>query len=97
MSRTIRRTQFNKKNRFFQHYWEAFSDVEIKESHYIKLWQYHSDNYYTKSCKNTKQFLKNLEYRSIRREFKERILKTSHMEDFFLNKIKANSIKWDLH
>lgn len=97
MSRTTRRTKFNKKNRFFQHYWEAFSDIEIEKAHYIELWQYHSDNYYTKSCKNTKQFFKNLEYRSIRREFKEKISRTSQMEDFFLNKIKANSIKWDLH
>ena len=29
MSRTIRRTKFNKKNRFFHHYWEAYSDKEI--------------------------------------------------------------------
>ena len=31
MSRTIRRTKFNKKNRFFHHYWEAYSDKEIME------------------------------------------------------------------
>lgn len=97
MSRTIRRTQFNKKKHFFQHYWEAFSQAEVKDNTYIEVWQYHSDNYYTKSCKNLKQFIKNLEYRTLRREFKEKILKTSQLEDFFLKKTKAESIRRKLH
>lgn len=97
MSRTIRRKHFNKKGRFFQHYWEAFSDNEIKEKSYLELWQYHSDNYYTKSCKDNKQFFKNDEYRNLRREFKQKILKNFDLEDFFLNKVKANSIKWKIH
>lgn len=97
MSRTIRRTQFNKKKHFFQHYWEAFSDSEIEERLYIELWQYHSDNYYTKSCKNRKQFFKNLEYRTLRYEFKQKMSKNYDVEDFYLNKIKASSIKWKIH
>lgn len=97
MSRTIRRTKFNKKNRFFHHYWEAYSDKEIIEKDYIELWQYHSDNYYTKSCKNAKQFLKNLSYRKIRREFKVEMSHCFDFEDFYLNHKKAKSIKWDLH
>lgn len=97
MSRTIRRTQFNKKNRFFQHYWEAFSNYEILERNYIKLWQYHSDNYYTKSCKDNKQFFKNLEDRKLRRDFKKEISTISNMDDFFLKKVKAQSIKWKIH
>lgn len=97
MSRTIRRTHFNKKHHFFQHYWEAFSDSEVKERDYIKVWQYHSDNYYTKSCKNRKQFIKNLEYRTIRREFKNTITKVSNFDDFFLKKTKASSVKWKIH
>lgn len=97
MSRTIRRTQFNRKKHFFQHYWEAFSDSEIEERDYIKLWQYHSDNYYTKSCKNRKQFYKNLEYRTLRREFKEKISQMRDFEDFYLDKVKSKSIKWKVH
>ena len=97
MSRTIRRTQFNRKKHFFQHYWEAFSDSEIEDRDYIKLWQYHSDNYYTKSCKNAKQFLKNLSYRKIRREFNIEMSHCIDLEDFYLSHQKVKSIKWDLH
>lgn len=97
MSRTIRRVHFNKKKRFFQHYWEAFSDNEILHKNYLQLWQYHSDNYYTKSCKDNKQFFKNLEDRKLRRDFKKEIAKIDDFEDFFLKKIKAQSIKWIIH
>ena len=97
MSRTIRRKQFNKKNRFFQHYWEAFSDNEIKEKDYIEVWKYHSDNYYTKSSKEMKQFWKNKEYRTLRREFKNEISNTSNLEEFFLENKQAKCIKWSLH
>ena len=97
MSRTIRRTQFNRKKHFFQHYWEAFSNAEIEKRDYIELWQYHSDNYYTKSCKTRKQFYKNLEDRSLRREFKSKISHTYDFEDFFLHKVKYQSVKWKVH
>lgn len=97
MSRTVRRNHFNKKSRFFQHYWEAFSDAEIERNDYIELWKYHSDNYYTKKTKNIKQFYKILEYRSLRRNFKLNISKTLFLEDLFLKKTKAKSIKWNIH
>ena len=96
MSRTVRRKNFNKKSRFFQHYWEAFSDKEVINGDYIELWKYHSDNYYTKSTKNNKQYLKNLEDRKIRRNF-NKSLHNFDLEDFFLLKLKPNCIKWDLH
>lgn len=97
MSRTIRRANFNKKNRFFHHYWECFSEREVEESNYIKNWEYHSDNYYTKSCKDMKQFWKNKEYRKLRSMFKERISNCEKFEEFFLEHKKAKSIKWKLH
>lgn len=97
MSRTIRRTQFNKKKRFFQHYWEAFSRKEVVAGNYIDLWQYHGDNYYTKSCKDNKQFFKNLEDRNLRREFKKSVNTCIDLENFNLKKVKAQSIKWKIH
>lgn len=63
---------------------------------YMKPWQYHSDNYYTKSCKNTKQFLKNIEYRKLRRDFK-RDLYYQEIDNFYITSKKAKSIKWKLH
>ena len=59
--------------------------------------EYHSDNYYTKACKNSKQFWKNLEYKKLRRHFKNKLAHTHDYEDFFLNQVKAKSINWDLH
>lgn len=97
MSRTIRRTHFNKKKRFFQHYWEAFSDTDVLKNNYIELWKYHSDNYYTKSCKNNKQFFKTLENRKIRRHFKSDISHSHDIEDFFMKHTKCQSIKWKIH
>lgn len=97
MSRTTRRTKFGAKKHFFQHYWEAFSDREIEDRCYIKLWQYHSDNYYTKSTKTAKQFLKNKEYRKLRRQFQQALCHNVNLEDFFLLQTKYRSIKWDLH
>ena len=96
MSRTIRRTSFNKKKRFFTHYWEAYSEKEVNNLRYMKPWQYHSDNYYTKSCKNTKQFFKNIEDRKLRRDFKKD-LSYQDIEDFCITSKKARSIKWNLH
>lgn len=97
MSRTIRRKHFNKKKHFFQHYWEAFSDNEILQKGYIKLWQYHSDNYYTKSYKDCKQFFKNLENRKLRRNFKLEVSKFHDIENFFLKDVKPKSINWKIH
>lgn len=97
MSRTVRRKKFNRKNRFFQHYWEVFSEKEVEDSKYIKTWQYHSDNYYTKSSKNAKQFLKNMEYRTLRRNFKQTLSNCHDIEEVVFDKIKAKSIKWNLH
>lgn len=97
MSRTIRRTQWGKKKHFFQHYWEAFSDREIEEKGYIKLWQYHSDNYYTKGAKNAKQFLKNRQDRKLRQQFRHALHVCNNIEDFLLKQTKYKSIKWELH
>lgn len=72
MSNTIRRKKFNKKNHFFIHYWEVFSDNEVNEN-ILPLWKYHSDNYYTKSCKNRKQFVKNKMDRKLRYDSKQAI------------------------
>lgn len=97
MSRTIRRNNFNKKNRFFRHYWESYSQIDVNEQDFIEVWKYHSDNYYTKSCKDMKQFYKNNEYRNLRYKFKEEISKIIHLEDFFMEKIKVKSIKNCIH
>jgi hypothetical protein len=96
MSRTVRRKKFNRKNHFYQHYWECFSEKEVKESNRITLWQYHGDNYYTKSCKDNKQFLKNLEDRMLRQDFKQKLFHCD-IEEIVLNTIKPRSIKWRLH
>ena len=103
MSRTTRRTKFNSKKRFFKHYWEVYSEQEVKQAKYLKEWQYHSDNYYTKSCKNSKQFLKKMRYHQARQEFKQKLhsIKTfSYQEENFeivLESHKYYNIKWDLH
>lgn len=96
MSRTVRRNKFNRKSRFFQHYWECFSSTEVKDAPYLEEWKYHSDNYYTKSCKDRKQFLKNQEYRTLRQQFRLAV-KKGDCENFFLEKHKSRTIKWSLH
>ena len=98
MSRTVRRTRFNRKSRFFQHYWEEFSEQAVTENSYIDSWKYHSDNYYTKRYKDSKQFLKTQSYKKLRKEFKQKVLTDLVFhEDIVLSSHKAKSIKWDLH
>lgn len=72
MSRTIRRNKFNKKNRFFNHYWEIYSEQELKKQTYIEVWKYHSDNYYTKNAKEVKQFFKSQKFNQTEQEFKKK-------------------------
>lgn len=100
MSKTLRRMHFNRKRRFFTHYWECFTEQDVRESAHIKPHQYHSDNYYTKSCKDVKQFLKNVADREMRREFRDmerKILLDLDVADELLGLDKPRSIKWDLH
>jgi hypothetical protein len=97
MSRTIRRNKFNKKKRFFHHYWESYSQIEVNEQSFIEVWKYHSDNYYTKSCKDLKQFFKNNEYRNLRYKFKKEIAKIVNLDDFLMDEVKVRSIKNCIH
>ena len=100
MSRTKRRTHFNKKTRFFTHYWECFSKAELLNSDYISEYKYHSDNYYTKHTKDRKQCLKNVAERVLRQEFRLVVQKIKTNLDICENISmldKPRSIKWDLH
>lgn len=100
MSKTVRRVHFNSKRRFFTHYWECFSEQEVRESDYIKDHQYHGDNYYTKSCKDLKQFFKNVVDREMRREFRDlerKILLDLDAAEELVGLDKPRSIKWMLH
>lgn len=97
MSKTIRRKNFNKKNRFFHHYWEFYSQKQVDEEKYISKWKYHSDNYYTKGRKDAKQLLKRVEFKKVRNDFKREILKYSIDKDIVLNLKNPRSISWQLH
>ncbi len=95
MSKTIRRNKFNKKNRFYHHYWESFSEQDAGK--YQEVWKYHSDNYYTKMVKDRKQFYKKLENKSLRADFKKEMLNYEIEKDVILNKEKRMNINWKIH
>ena len=97
MSRTFRRTTQNAKRRFFKHYWEEYDDNVIARKDYIPLWKYHSDNYYTKHVKEMKQFYKQRSYSRLRNEFRIKINSRFDLEDFVLEKVKAECIGWMIH
>lgn len=98
MSNTIRRSKFNKKKRPFIHYWEAFSEKEVRNASYIEPWQYHSDNYYTKSVKNRKQYCKNYADRQVRRESKTKLsLVLPEFYDVVLNVHGVYCVRWEIH
>lgn len=98
MSKTLRRTNFNRKHHIFIHYWEAFSDQEIIDRDYIPLWKYHGDNYYTKRAKEVKQFYKNQMDRKQRREAKL-LLKTieNEQQDIVLSLHTKHCVRWMVH
>jgi hypothetical protein len=103
MSRTIRRTKFNRKKHFYAHYWEAYSQQEVNEQKYIEVWKYHSDNYYTKSSKEIKQFFKNMMDRKLRRESVSllsaaKYLSHTHRDfDIVLSRHNKHCIRWMVH
>lgn len=97
MSRTIRRARFNTKKRFFKHFFEDFSDMQVIAKSNIELWKYHSDSYYTQKFNIEKIFHKNLEYRIIRRKFKQKIYQCDFLEHTSLEIDKPRSIKLRLH
>ena len=104
MSNTIRRSHFNKKRRFFTHYWEYFSKSAVthalQEYEWMKEHQYYGDNYYTKSCKKAKQTLKNGSYRKLRREFRDELSRLRldlEVSEYMNYSGKPKCIKWDLH
>ncbi len=99
MSRTYRRTTFNVKRRFFNCYWCNYSEKEVLDgSEYLKPYQYHSDNYYSKS-NGLKQFFKTLSYKGLRQEFRQfkdkGLINPEVLEAEVLTK-KPRNIKWDL-
>lgn len=100
MSNTIRRNKFNRKSRHFVHYWDEFSEKSVNNNPYIAVWKYYSDNYYTKSHKDRKQYYKNQEDRKIRRNSKIEIGKAvaslTH-EDLIIKYVKPNTIKHKVH
>lgn len=100
MSNTIRRNKFNRKTRHFVHYWDEFSEKSVNNNRYIEVWKYYSDNYYTKSHKDRKQYYKNQEYRKIRRSSKIELhgaVVQHNVDEVVLNYIKPNSIKYKIH
>lgn len=103
MSRTVRRKKFNSKRRFFIHYWECFSEKEVQDAKYIESWKYHSDNYYTKSCKDRKQDFKKIKYKASRQEFRMKmasIKNLSYFDDNFdvvLRSKNFYSVAWCVH
>lgn len=97
MSRTYRRTNYNIKTHIYLHYWELFSENELRKTHYIRAWKYHSDNYHTKQAKKRKQFFKNREYRKIRRALKVDIQKNIDLDLIAIDNNKRKSIKFLVH
>lgn len=99
MSRTVRRKKFNSKKKFFVHYWECYSSQEVARQKYIDVWQYYGDNYYTKSCKDNKQFFKNVAFRMVRQDFRKQaidVIKGGN-DDVVLMNNKVFSIKYRIH
>ena len=104
MSDTRRRVHFNKKRRFFTHYWEYFNEVQVRDAFekydWMKLHQYHGDNYYTKRSKEVKQSWKNQSYREMRREFRDvrnKLMLDLDMWDGMVVSDKPRNIKWCIH
>lgn len=91
MSRTYRRRNFNKKNRFLKIYWQSFTKKEIQDSFGDNHYKYHSDNYYNKHIQHLKSTYIKLSYKRIRFGYKKNLLtyvKNNVIEDFnyFLNR-----------
>lgn len=108
MSRTNRRTHFNKRNRsFFRSDYTSHQDVkrsniEMIEKGYRQkdeTFKFFSDNYIGVS-KTVRQSYKKLSYRQLRQEFmiaeKFFISNQKNEVDILLEKVKVRCVKWQI-